>query len=274
MYNSHREDLIKVINSFLNSKLNFEKCLYLVDNSPANDLIDIIEHPNVIYITKQSNLGFGKAHNLAIKKAIEQNAKYHLVLNPDIYFEENVLAELIKYMDENPIVGNIMPKIVYPNNKIQYVCKLLPTPMDLILRRFIPFKSWKNKRNEKYELRISGYDKIMNIPYLSGCFMLLRVDVLKEIGLFDENIFMYIEDTDLNRRIHRKYKTIFYPFVKVVHKYQKESYKSKRLLRIHIQSAIYYFNKYGWIIDKERTKYNKEILKYITQKVVKTNKDD
>jgi len=87
--------------------------------------------------------------------------------------------------------------------------------------------------------------------------MFLRTEVLKKIGLFDENIFMYLEDTDLNRRIHGKYKTIFYPKVEVVHEYAKESYENKKLLMFHIRSAIYYFNKWGWVFDKRRDEINK-----------------
>jgi hypothetical protein len=86
--------------------------------------------------------------------------------------------------------------------------------------------------------------------------MFLKCEVLKDIGLFDENIFMYLEDTDLNRRIHSKYKTIFYPKVEIVHEYAKESYVNKKLLMFHIKSAIYYFNKWGWIFDRQRDEIN------------------
>ena len=96
----------------------------------------------------------------------------------------------------------------------------------------------------------------MNVPVLSGCFMFLRTSALKDVGLFDENIFMYLEDTDLSRRIHTKYKTIFYPKVQITHEYAKESNKSKKLLKYHIQSAIYYFNKWGWVFDKQRDEIN------------------
>lgn len=80
--------------------------------------------------------------------------------------------------------------------------------------------------------------------------MFLRCSSLKDVGFFDENFFMYLEDTDLNRRIHSKYKTIFYPYVEIVHEYAKESYINKKLLKYHIQSAIYYFNKWGLIKRK------------------------
>lgn len=153
-----------------------------------------------------------------------------------------------------------MPKVLYPDGEIQYLCKLLPSPFDLIFRRFVPFEKWKDKRNEIYELRFTGYDEIMNIPYLSGCFMFLRVDILKKVGLFDERFFMYLEDTDLSRRIYRVAKNIFYPYVHIYHEYGKGSYKNKKLLMYHIQSAIKYFNKWGWFNDSERKKINQEIL--------------
>ena len=169
-------------------------------------------------------------------------------------------------MEQHPEDCNIMPKLIYPAGELQYLCKLLPSPIDLIFRRFIPFKKWKDAINRKYELHSFGYDKIMNIPNLSGCFMFLRTEALKKIGLFDENIFMYLEDIDLNRRIHSQYKTIYYPDATVIHEHQKESYKSKKLLKAHIKSAIYYFNKYGWFFDKERTSINKNIINIVTKK--------
>lgn len=76
---------------------------------------------------------------------------------------------------------------------------------------------------------------------------------------------MYLEDTDLNRRLHREYKTIFYPEVEIFHEYGKESYKNRKLLKYHIQSAIYYFNKYGWIFDKERKRINSITIRQLKQ---------
>ena len=93
-----------------------------------------------------------------------------------------------------------------------------------------------------------------------GCFMFLRMSAINNIGMFDENIFMYTEDIDLTRRIHKKYKTMFWPEVTIVHAHKRSSYKNKKLLKIHIKSAIKYFNKWGWIFDSERRKWNKEVL--------------
>lgn len=154
-----------------------------------------------------------------------------------------------------------MPKVLYPDGSLQYLCKLLPTPYDWIGRRFNPIKYLVNKRNEVFELQFTGYDKIMDVPYLSGCFMFLRLDAIEKIGGFDEGIFMYGEEADLCRRlIGGGYKTVFYPHVEIYHHFEKGSHKSWRLTKIGIESAIYYFNKWGWFFDSERRKINTKTL--------------
>jgi GT2 family glycosyltransferase len=257
------QDLVKkAIYSCVNSVLINR--IYLIDNSPTDILSCLASLDSKIeYIFNNANLGFGKAHNIALKISIEENIPYHLVLNPDVYFEGGVLEELYNFMENNPDVGLVMPKVLYPDGTIQYLCKLLPTPLDLVGRRFLdfgPFRKIVEKRNEIYELRFTGYDKIMEVPYLSGCFMFIRTEVLKKVGLFDESFFMYLEDTDLSRRIHRVAKTVYYPYVYIYHEYGRGSYKSLKLLYYHIKSAIKYFNKYGWFFDKEREEINRKIL--------------
>lgn len=259
LYNNEKNVLFEAIKSFLDS--NIVSCLYLIDNSPINTLKSIIDDLRVIYIHNPSNPGFGAAHNIAIKMAMQDNSDYHLILNPDAYYGDGVLEELTQYMEDNLDIGNIMPKVLYPNNDIQHLCKLLPTPYDWIGRRFNPFKGMVEKRNDLFELRFTGYDKIMDVPYLSGCFMYLRISALKKVGLFDEGIFMYGEETDLCRRlIDGGYRTVFYPKVHIYHHFEKGSHKSWRLTKIGIQSAIYYFNKWGWFFDKKRTLINRSIL--------------
>ena len=266
LYKTKVEGLKKVIDSYF--AYQGQKQLFLVDNSPSDELKNIVAmYPNneIHYIFNNANMGYGKAHNIAIRKSIEQGQPYHIILNPDIIIEKGALEKLTDYMEQHPEVGNIMPKIIYPDGELQYLCKLLPSPIDLIFRRFIPVKKWKDAINKRYELHSFGYDKIMNVPNLSGCFMFLRTEALKKVGLFDENIFMYLEDIDLNRRIHTKYKTIYYPDATVIHEHQKESYKNKKLLKAHIKYAIYYFNKYGWFFDKERISINRNVLKELTK---------
>ena len=144
--------------------------------------------------------------------------------------------------------------------EIQNLVKLLPTPFDLFQRRFLPRWKWAEKLNSRYEMNFADKGVVVESPYLSGCFMFIRTEALKKIGLFDKNIFMYSEDLDLTRRIHKKYKTVMHPEVEVFHKWERGSYKDKKLLMEQIKANIYYFNKYGWFIDKDRERINKKII--------------
>ncbi len=234
--------------------------IYLIDNS-ANDEPKFLSLP-IQYIKNDHNIGFGRAHNIAIKKSIDYNAKYHVVINPDITFEPEILHKIVDFMQLNSTAGALMPKVFYPNGDLQYLCKLIPTPIDVFMKRFIP-EQWSVKRMNMFQLKESGYDKILNVPYLSGCFMLLRIQALKEVGLFDERFFLYPEDIDLSRRIHEHYDTIFFPQVSIIHAHEQGSYKSLKLFIIHVINMIRYFNKWGWINDKKRKQINSQTLDQI-----------
>jgi GT2 family glycosyltransferase len=211
------------------------------------------------------NVGYGSAHNIAIRESIRIGATYHVVLNPDIYFNPGTIEELEKYMTANPDVGQIMPKVFYPNGELQYLCKMVPTPMDLIFKRFLPTRLTR-KSMHKFQLRFTGYDKIMNVPYLSGCFMMFRVAAFEKVGLFDERFFMYPEDIDITRRMHEHYRTVFYPNVSIVHAHAAASKTNMKMLKIHIVNMIKYFNKWGWMFDKKRREINKQLLKELNYK--------
>ena len=266
-FNSPKDQINTVLESV--SKAKCVQTLYIIDNASTNENQQFFETSSlssIIEYIPHENTGYGASHNIAIRKAIECGSDYHIVLNPDIYFEENVLPELVDYMKSNKDIGYILPKVTYPDGELQYLCKLLPTPFDLIFRRFLPKTKITKKKNDRYELRMSGYDKIMNPPCLSGCFMFLRLATIKEHNLFfDESFFMYCEDFDLMRRIHRVAKTVYYPKVSIVHNHAKESYKSRKMLLAHIKSAIHYFNKWGWLFDKERRVMNRKILDELKQ---------
>jgi GT2 family glycosyltransferase len=100
----------------------------------------------------------------------------------------------------------------------------------------------------------------MNVPYLSGCFMLMRTKAVQKARLFDERFFMYPEDIDLTRRIHRDYLTIYYPYTTIIHNHEKASYRSGKMLWIHIVNMCRYFNKWGWFYDPERKLINNIVL--------------
>ena len=200
------------------------------------------------YIFNNKNLGYGRAHNIALEKTLKTNTKYHLVLNSDIEFTPEVITQLVKFMDANPEVGHSMPLVRYPNGNIQYLAKQLPTPFDLFARRFMP-KSWFKNRTARFENHAfyeqpNYKSQILDAPYLSGCFMFLRCEALRKIGLFDSRFFMYPEDIDLTRRINQHYRTVMYPAVEIIHNHAQSSYHSLRLLWIHSINMIKYFIKW------------------------------
>ena len=264
VYKNDREILTKAIDSVLCSTgLNFK--LYIIDNSPTDEIRLWYQDERIEYIFNNANIGFGAAHNILMRDP-EKMGRYHLVLNPDIYFDSHVLKGLVDFMDSNQNVGNVIPKTYYPNGTLCPVCRLLPRPQDWIFRMFIPLKSWRQKITRRFLMSCCDFNKAMNAPSLSGCFMFFRKSVIEEVGLFDEHIFMYGEDTDINRRIHRKYQTLYYPELEIVHYGAEQGHTNPRLIKIQIQSCIYYLNKWGWFFDKERTKMNNEAIRLYFKK--------
>lgn len=259
-FHTRHSDLQRLINCVEKSPIDK---IFIIDNSSNDELREFVSNKPRIHYIHSINLGYGSGHNVAIQKSIEEGSTYHIILNPDVYWHNQVVSELKKYMDNHSECGLIMPRVLYPNGDIQYLCKLIPTPIDLILRRFIPIKSWQNRHDYQYEMQWTNYDKIMEIPILSGCFMMLRCDVIKRVGGFDERYFMYAEDVDLCRRIGEVSKTIFYPFVSIYHEYAKGSYGNRKMLLMHVKSITKYFNKWGWIFDSKRRERNKLCINQI-----------
>lgn len=262
-YHNPPEQIAEVLRSAASSAMDVAVCL--VDNSADDTLSEVARRFGARYIHRPDNPGFGAAHNLALREALAQGTRYHAVLNPDISFGPDVLPALFAHMEANPDIGLIMPDIRYPDGSRQHLCKLLPTPADLWVRRFLPGLYRASGRLDTYEMRRSGYAGIMDVPALSGCFMFLRASVLHRIGGFDERYFMYLEDVDLSRRVGRVARTVFYPKVSIIHAYQKGSYKSSALLMRHIRSAIQYFRKWGWFFDAERSAVNRRALRQMMQ---------
>ncbi|MBR4161862.1 MAG: glycosyltransferase [Bacteroidaceae bacterium] len=275
-YNDHLLDIEAILRSIIASPI---RKVWIIDHSDKvftlreelqqymhrdEELRGHIQRGFQIEYLHEDNVGYGRGNNRAIRLAMEEGCQYHLVVNPDVWFSSNVIPTIWKYMEEHPDVGQIMPKVLFLDGSIQPLAKLLPTPTDMFCRMFLPECMFYH-RNKRYELAHSGYKSIMNVPCLSGCFMFLRTSTLHEVGLFDERYFMYAEDFDLTRRIHRKFKTLFFPSVAIYHKFSRGSHRSIRLFLAHTFSMVKYFNKFGWFYDSERRAFNKQILKEIEE---------
>lgn len=241
------------------------RSIVIVDNSPTDRLrVDLPD--GVDYVHRPDNPGYGTGHNVAIQQTLsDDGAEFHLVINPDVHFSGDVLLHLTEYLDRHPQWGLVMPKVVNPDGTPQHLCKLLPTPLDLFGRRF--FGSWfeGTKQARRYAFLDYQYDRPIEVPYLSGCFMLIRKNTLRRVGGFDERFFMYLEDVDLSRRLGEVSATYCVPSAVIVHAYGAGSYRSMKLLRFHIRSAVQYFNKWGWFFDAKRKAANRRSLEQLSR---------
>lgn len=261
-YMTSRDELRRCVDSLHSAGVTR---VAVVDNSPDDSLRDFCNGLGVSYSRPGRNLGYGAAHNIELRRSLEDPAvDYHLVINSDVCFGPDAIPLIVGHMDANPDIGQLIPRTVYPDGSPQPVVRMLPTPLDLIFRRFLPSRL-VSRRNRRYLLEFWDHASEANIPYHQGSFMFLRTDALRRAGLFDERFFMYPEDIDLTRRIHRLYRTVFWPGVTIVHAHRAASYKSLRMLRIHAVNMVRYFNKWGWIFDRERRELNRRLMRELGQ---------
>lgn len=250
------------IKCLMDSLLRCHWCsdVYFLDNSSTNKLESYI-HDNFHYQWNRKNSGFGQGHCAIIDNTLNYG-DYHLVMNPDVFFDVGIIEKIILFMDQYEDIGLLLPRVLNPDKTEQPLYKLLPRPQDLILRRFLPSRLKKrfDRELDRYSMSFADSSTTFDAPYLSGCFMFMRKQALKDVGSFDPRFFMYCEDIDLSRRIRMKWRTTYYGEATIYHYFYKGSYKELRLLYYHLLSAIKYFNKYGWLRDAERVRINNETL--------------
>ena len=235
--------------------------VWVIDNSPSDSLREAVRVMGGVYIHAGRNLGYGSAHNIALRMALaEGGLTYHLVLNSDVTFGHDTIRLISEHMERHPDIGQLIPRVLYPDGRLQPSVRLLPTPLDVFGRRFLP-ASWMRRRNARYTLAFWNHDSEADIAYHQGSFMFLRLATLRQAGLFDERFFMYPEDIDLTRRMHAVSRTVYWPGAEIVHHHRAASYRSWRMLRIHAVNMARYFFKWGWWYDPERRRVNREILK-------------
>ena len=245
IYKNHPEVIRNTAISFLDT--DFSVHLTIVDNSPTTDLRFAFDGLPVSYHSYGKNVGYGRAHNLAIFQV--KTSKYHLVLNPDILLPPGTIRSLITFMENNPDVGMVCPRILNEDGSDQYLNKRYPSVMDFFIRRFMPhlFDPLFRRRLDHYEMRDVGYEETCDVEVMTGAFMLCRTDVLKAVAGFDPRYFLYLEDFDLSRKFQQNgFRTVYCPEAAVIHYWTRESHKNIRMTMIFIVSMCRYFNKWGW----------------------------
>lgn len=254
LFNNDIEEIKKTIQCVLNSSLSIK--LVLIDNSEYDDLKILANEFDITYYHSEQNIGFGRAHNLAFFKFCG-NIKFHLFLNPDITFSEDALEKIMSFLVSDINIGVVMPKVIYPDGRLQRIARLSPSIFDLLIRRINLLKIFFGSQIRNYELSSYEYDKVLDIPFLSGCFLFCRSEVIHKTGGFDNRLFLYMEDVDFTRRVIMSgFRAVVYPSVNVIHDHLYKGINSFSTLKIFFNSAFYYYNKWGWFLDSERAKIN------------------
>lgn len=208
--------------------LNVE--VWVVDNHSADDSIAMVQEkfPEVRLIANKDNPGFSKANNQAIRQA---KGKYVLLLNPDTVVGEDTFIKTIEFMDAHPEAGGLGVKMVdgagvfLPESRRGFPSPFVAFAKTFGLSRLFP----KSKRFNRYHLGYLDPAKTHEADVLSGAFMLMRKSVLDQVGLLDEQFFMYGEDIDLSYRIQLGgYKNFYFPETTIIH-YKGESTKKGSL---------------------------------------------
>ncbi len=260
LYKNDPSHLEQLCNSLTTCNLEFK--VHFFDNSPTDELSQYFDEAKGFnYQWSQKNIGYGPGHNMILDQTLHQGT-YHLAMNADVFFEAGTLERIVAFMDQKEDVGLLLPRVLNPDGTEQPLYKLLPKPQDLFVRRFIPgiFKNLFEKSLQNYRMSFADELSTFDAPYLSGCFMFMRKEALRQVGSFDPRFFLYCEDVDLSRRIRQHWRTTYFADAHIYHYFYKGSYRNLRLLRHHVTSAVKYFNKYGWLHDTEREQINSQTL--------------
>ena len=225
----------------------------VVDNASVDDSVPMVEQefPQVCLITSQQNLGYAKGNNLGAKEA---KGRYLLILNPDTEIVGRALEQMVAYLDEHPNVGVVGPQLLYPDGSVQPSRRRFPQLATTFFQG-TPF-SWRwfrdsNKFARMHYMADSPDDEIQSVDWLIGAALMIRRETWQEVGLFDEQFFMYSDEVDWCHRCHDAGWDVHYlPTAQIIH----DEHKSARRIpvtsraRFH-RSRVRYFRKYfgvGW----------------------------
>lgn len=220
----------QAITSVYKAAENIKLEIIVVDNASSDDSTTLIQNkfPEVRLIANKENLGFGKANNQGIREA---KGKYILLLNPDTVIQENTLSTCIQFMDAHADTGALGVRMIDgKGNFLPESKRSVPTPFVAFckmsgLSTLFP----KSKTFSKYHLGYLSENENHEVEVLSGAFMFFRGDLLKTIGGFDEDYFMYGEDIELSYQVLKQgYKNYYLADTSIIH-YKGESTKKGSL---------------------------------------------
>jgi GT2 family glycosyltransferase len=204
----------------------------VVDNASKDDSVKKIsklrsENRNLELIVNKANLGFAGGNNVGIRYALGKNADYVMVLNNDTIVDKDLLLNLLKIIKNDPDIAAVSPKIYFHKGFEFHKERYKGSEQGKVIWYAGGIVDWDNVYGNTRgvdDVDHGQYDKALETDFITGTCMLVRSDVIKKTGLFDEKYFMYYEDTDLSLRIRRKgYKILYVPDAIVWHKVAQSS---------------------------------------------------
>ena len=208
------------------------------------------------FVPMLTNVGYGRAVNRALE-ALRLQAfidgvpmpPWLAAMNTDLTWEPGSFEALLGWLAQHPELVLAVPQIINPAGETQLLCKRDPTVLSLLSRRFWPWwckPSWLRRRDRHYVMADADLSQPLDVPYLSGCCMLLRRSAFEAVGGFDPRYFLYLEDADLSRALRPLGRCMHVPVMQVIHAWGRGNYSSLWLTLVNLHSAWLYFRKWGW----------------------------
>lgn len=240
-----RELTLNCIESVIYSKTKYNYEIILIDNASYDGIILEVykQFPQVYCIENNKNVGFSKANNQGIKVA---KGRYILLLNSDTVIEETTLETMIDFMDSNPNIGASGCKVVLPNGTLDKACRRgFPTPTASFYYFSGLAKRYPNNpKYNQYHLGHLNEDEVYPVDCLVGAFMLVRKEVIDEVGGLDEDFFMYGEDIDWCYRIKQGgWENYYYPMTTIIHYKGASSRRKPYKIIYEFHRAMYLFHR-------------------------------
>jgi N-acetylglucosaminyl-diphospho-decaprenol L-rhamnosyltransferase len=225
----------------------------VVDNASSDGSADMVraEFPNVRLIASSENRGYAAANNLALCGC---HATYALLLNPDTVLPPDALAKAIEFMEMHRDAGVVGPKLVRPDGSLDLACRRsFPTPAVSFYRMVgLSFLFPRSHVFGRYNMTYLKPDQMAEVDAVVGAFMLVRGEILQQVGLLDEQFFMYAEDLDwckrikeaVNPRTGHHWQVWYYPAITVLHVKRASSARSVRAQRAFNETMLQFYRKH------------------------------
>lgn len=222
----------------------------VVDNASTDGSAALAhEFPYVRWVQNRENVGFTRANNQALALS---RGRYICFLNPDTVVHPDALTTLVRYMDAHPDVGITGPQLRYPDGSLQPSRYRFPSPLTALMESTPLAWVWPtNPWNRRYHCEDCPPDRVHDVDWLNGACLVVRREVIEQVGAFDEQFFMYSEELDLCRRAKDAgWRVVYVPQAQVLHYEGKSSEQVVTARHVHFnRSKVLYFRKhYGpWI---------------------------